>query len=429
MTYYINQPRASEYSFADIRFLTEDPHYSIENDEGIEGIGLANFPTSKTNDDGFLSTEAGFRADQNCDEFVLVNEGRDSYHWENSRGEQISASFSSFVEPSHVVGADLDDDGDADLFIQYEDGTSEISWSVRSQLLSASFLENPEYLPEVADWLSERLPSLASHCPGFARDESHLVDIFLLSAILSQMACDALVLMDAAPEHEPYDFFMKTKELVSESAGQYESLNSKVGREWSGRASTECAEEIDTNLNPYLQARAEEFDDFAIRVFFQGTKRGVLDGGIGLALSQISYSPKNPAAPAPVILGMDSRSESILATITVPLIIPETPLARSRIREGDRIVAVNGSPIDISAAQILRQREIYSELFDEDGNFETNVYETTLHNEPAYFIARQIAGPLGSEVTLTVERGGKKLDVVVTRDLNLLPLGLQGRAF
>src|SRR3989338_4976469 len=150
-------PRPTTLSYEDVLATTLDPSVVLNRGTiGLESQTTNAHPSTKAlvvgergeELDHFLLFESATAEQFQGEATYVDNSQRDpppdnpaSAQWHQLitlEGRILTPKFFALERPKRILSTDVDGDGDADIFIEYEDGRGEISYAVTAQLESAS---------------------------------------------------------------------------------------------------------------------------------------------------------------------------------------------------------------------------------------------------------------------------------------------------
>lgn len=314
------------------------------------------------------------------------------YFWSDETGKTVFSNF--FLapsRPSRIFNVDLDHDEDIDVILQYEDGSTAVSYDVTSQLLSAKLAaqDEPNISEQLAFWLEDQFPGTAK-CLAPQEQWTYVVAAAgilqmykELSAYFSVMAIDNI---NIDPDVAKNGADRLIKKYTTEVAKALE--DEKNDHDNDKKEEESCGPAFQEHIR-LLTAIVNSIQDLSSSAYRTAKLIGVKDGGIGI--------------------GFD-RGDPDDNFVEISTLLKDKPGEQAGLQIKDRIIEVDG----ISVAELKKAGTVLVDAGISDDQ------------DHAFPVQNAIAGPLGSRAYLKVERGYQVLTFSIPRNFNLTPLRFDG---
>lgn len=372
----------------------------------MENLYILTAPRAKQFSEAELE---GFRyAEVTPPQYTLVEEPLGdtdlSYYWSDTDQKlPFSTTFLTATKPSRIFNVDFDQDGDEDMVLQNEDGSTSVSYNVTAQLEGAELVakDNPKIDEQLTFWLEEQYPGI-TRCLTPSQQWTHVMMAAGALQMYERLDKYFSDLVDIDPEiaRAGAHAILKQYSQKIAVAAERENPNPKQLVEDDGTSSVWAGlgllQERQVACEPILTDATQTIEEFrkAIASIEEKAKCtaeqiGKKDGGIGILID-------------------GGKSDQDFVTVTG--LADVGGALQSGIRFGDRITKVDGKAI----TALKREGEILAKA---------GVLDCV---DCSWRVQNAIAGAYGSKVDLTVERGGRVRTFSVPRTFNLTPLRFAG---
>jgi len=331
------------------------------------------------------------------------------YTWPQQDGSYVSVPFQFEKTPKRYMLADVDGDDDVDVYLEYQDGTSAISYNISADIM---LLAEGKLTKEIQLWLQDYVPNLDT-CYGEETDLMYAIGVAHLVAFQSYDSYREV--LEAVPDTESMKIDLLLDRLDTKNLEAREELQtvfdentpsymSRMTADWGTELGFgECEDTWQDYVLPFFnrqQSIPAYYSAFTHKLIEHADDIGY---GIGATLTL------NDSA--------EGRKVNVSSTFY------QSPAREAGLQAGDEILSVNGVKIeDILTEEYVRENaDKYFDLFSEDGSLQEELLAQTLVEQPLQFVVLAILGSYKSEVTLVIKRGEEELTVTVPRTKNILP--------
>lgn len=417
----LTAPRPYDGTFEDALAKSTDPNRRQYGDH-LEPVYTVNdhSAAATANDSKFVLKGERPYAGEMKEMRALVSAGQE-YRWTNLEGFELSNPFFIPSVPKRLTAVDVDNDGDEDIVVEYDNGAVEVSYNLCAQFRSGEIYVtgSQELRNEVKYWLNDNVPKLVK-----LLNHTSLAELFLMRSLPVQLYAeleknladdnitsprqkiDSIEAVIARYTDKYGDLYDSTNPRTNNVLPTLDQVYRRMERDIVKRSfglhhlgADISYANIASDLGAALGLTEDAQKEFA-QIAGQAKRTiGIIgnnDGGIGLG-----YNPE------------DEKQ----GFIKVTQVNCESPAEKAGIKTGDRIVVVDGKTIEE-----LRNREINRLHL-------LSLVATKDNPAPAYQYGaatrKAIRGPLHSKVKLTIRRGENVLDLVVPRDKNFAPIAFR----